>query len=858
MLRKKFKEINIEEFTSRLPGVWPGYSAGTLYFFDSASVDDGDLMSNYGTYPVNLWLKFNEDNVPSLIPFSSQEGVYSQYELFTYQRISECYAFFRKYYWLLNHGGNCSRVYSSATEYYETESRGSYARFMAFGTDEDTYRKMDEEFARNHGKIQLNERIVECDGDVSGYSSVSDAGFFGYICTKLVPSVAIPSEYRDGWQGKEALYVPDARRWLGWFKENKGSEDCCIGIEYKRRGGDKMSEILDDFLSSVDESIISRSQFTVPEGLLVKYWVPKAGVTILGADSLVSIGQRRPLAEDYVLGMKYNPGNIVSYDDSFYLKKAAGDSYSFDSNYLDMSFNDDGWDESVEGETVIDKRYYAVKNDGSIVRGETEDKVRQELYDVYGCTEGNMAYVGGEFFPVMTGEVMTASAARTYDKKEKNYLVRRDINTNKPYIVINGNRKFADRVENGYSFERVFGDNTVFPFAPTDDSETRYYESDGAINIVNPTGTQIYHDTCNVMGITYGISANTALSAYTIVPEFMEHDGYSAISYNSSMKSCFLWYSDPDSYIEDGYVMTGTTSSRLELLEYRNTECDKAVLAFDYSSRILNGLNTTGHWVPMPGDILEPMYQVGNVSMLSAFTDIDGEERIAGNIVTAMTVYYKDYNGKIVSETMKACKRFKVIQAISESTAVKNSMTGTSFMDGIFCEIVYCIGATLKYTPESGYTLMPPESGYTDGVTYTEETMLEMKSERFTTRNGIRNASGVEEGYEGYPVYYYDVIRETSYVDDGYGNYRTEYLADFSAGINGIRTKDMFCSVPSASTVATEYDVCQVLPQNAVSDIYIERGVNAAFEKHLKLGEVTNLDALLLYGNGYFSFLSES
>jgi hypothetical protein len=39
------------------------------------------------------------------------------------------------------------------------------------------------------------------------------------------------------------------------------------------------------------------------------------------------------------------------------------------------------------------------------------------------------------------------------------------------------------------------------------------------------------------------------------------------------------------------------------------------------------------------------------------------------------------------------------------------------------------------------------------------------------------------------------------------------------------------------------------------SDIYIDRGINAAFEKHLKLGEVTSLEALEQYGNGYFKIM---
>ena len=43
--------------------------------------------------------------------------------------------------------------------------------------------------------------------------------------------------------------------------------------------------------------------------------------------------------------------------------------------------------------------------------------------------------------------------------------------------------------------------------------------------------------------------------------------------------------------------------------------------------------------------------------------------------------------------------------------------------------------------------------------------------------------------------------------------------------------------------------------ENIDSDIYIERGINAAFERHLKLGEVTSLEALEQYSNGYFTII---
>ena len=52
-----------------------------------------------------------------------------------------------------------------------------------------------------------------------------------------------------------------------------------------------------------------------------------------------------------------------------------------------------------------------------------------------------------------------------------------------------------------------------------------------------------------------------------------------------------------------------------------------------------------------------------------------------------------------------------------------------------------------------------------------------------------------------------------------------------------------------------EYRVGIAGPESVEGDIYIDRGINSAFEKHLKLGEVTSLESLLQYGNGYFKIM---
>jgi hypothetical protein len=53
-----------------------------------------------------------------------------------------------------------------------------------------------------------------------------------------------------------------------------------------------------------------------------------------------------------------------------------------------------------------------------------------------------------------------------------------------------------------------------------------------------------------------------------------------------------------------------------------------------------------------------------------------------------------------------------------------------------------------------------------------------------------------------------------------------------------------------------EYMFGSATMQNVDADIYIDRGINAAIDKHLKLGEVTSMEALENYNNGYFKIMN--
>ena len=98
-------------------------------------------------------------------------------------------------------------------------------------------------------------------------------------------------------------------------------------------------------------------------------------------------------------------------------------------------------------------------------------------------------------------------------------------------------------------------------------------------------------------------------------------------------------------------------------------------------------------------------------------------------------------------------------------------------------------------------------------------------------------------------------------VSDAYDTKRMEPLARFESeiDINGyydeVYGDDISTKTEVYPIFREEYRLGISSMQNVDSDIYIDRGINAAFEKHIKLGEVTSLEALENYGNSWFKMI---
>ena len=112
-----------------------------------------------------------------------------------------------------------------------------------------------------------------------------------------------------------------------------------------------------------------------------------------------------------------------------------------------------------------------------------------------------------------------------------------------------------------------------------------------------------------------------------------------------------------------------------------------------------------------------------------------------------------------------------------------------------------------------------------------------------------------------YPVYVYEMLQNDSYIAtfkaqiNTYKNSSTTKESKIENSYSKKDDMDSHNGLDVYPTYQEAYNIGVVSSPIIDSNVNIYRGNNAAFEKHLKLGEVTSLEALENYTNGYFNMI---
>lgn len=872
---------SLEWFKSRLPSVYPSYDGDELLFFDEESIKkrDNRLMSNYGTVPLDI--------CPKLLGYKGFEDDFK----ISWNTFSKWFHEFKLYYWLLNDGGSCKRVYSSATDFYDSEYKPSSTVQLPFGSDRSSYEELDKSFKERGGNVSEIKNSCEGKDDkvVVGYR---DNGFFKWICDNIVPSFEIPSEYVGYWNTNR-IYYPNVISWISWFEERKGypselnkcaeSDDCCDCEEYIRRGGEKLLESLKTWFKETNSNILKIKG--IIEGNLQNF-APHAFCEInvsscFGKPSLQSI-----LSEEYNTKTDFRHGNydstsntsggtVVDVDGvSMHFKKGfkPNGGSTFNEKYMEMEYDDRVFEEYLPMYANDNKSsfsvpngmtYYGVDKDGVKKYGSEDDY--KDGFSTKFSTEAKIERNGKYGWFLIDEELYEVSPIESVEMNGEKIPVFRENGTNTPYVIVGGRDVYAeyDFKSNSYSFS--FNGNATFKRNPSQDSldasGIRCISYNGVIKTFPSTSDTITFSLSNGDTVDYNL-----IDGYSIVDDSIYYiykgkvtsgDTLDEVAEDEATMSgdVITIKAKGDIKISKCNVIIGTTSSKLLGLRSFNVMTDD-------NGNMIEALNTTPtkdtyNYQPLEGSELEPLYQVGNVACISAFSlsyeDYENNKkneprpiRHVGNIISSMKFYYADANGDEISYTVTevggAIK--SSLNAIRESTKkateYKNNYPMEVVSDNVYCEIVYNIGATIVYDKEKSSYYISGDSG----VEYTEI----VEFEKVKTEYYLGNDS------HSYPIYVYKLRQGDS------------PTASFTAPINVFDTSltttyssidgmDDYNGLDAYPTFQDAYNIGISSLPIVDSDVNIDRGNNAAFEKHLKIGEVTSLEALENYTNGYFKMM---
>lgn len=869
------KEISLEPMTSRLPGVLPAYKDGKLMLFDESSLGKRgyEYPSNYGMIPVLLAIN------PSTHTLDCNGFKLS------WETISKWYAFFVEYYNLLKDYGHCGRVYVSAVDYYENESREKYADQMKYGSDKKTYQEIDRIFAERGGRIGAPTRCSNIITDVT------DIGFFDWMKKNLIPTFEIPTTYRDAWK-KKFLYYPDVIKWIGWFSNRtsytqpcSATSDCCDCDKYFSLGGSNMLGLLRNWYNGIQNNINALNSFVNSN---LSCTIPTIDEKINLQVSIDDIGEFSIFSNEYKLGANYaglivttgktsdnDIESVINYnsnklgrtvvikDGRTLILKSGKTGYKYNVTTKEKEFKPDDWEDYTEvyvsenkNQFTTNFNYYGFDQYGNKVTGSTTDVVINSIRKKYEIVWDSGIYMDGNIYEIEEDEYLTVN--------NKTYYVKREKDTQTPYTFINGKKSYA--IFDNRNFNYYFSEYTSKRFPRVRNGNTKKY-------ITCRYGSyEVNGGSVNVLGNIYykidGYFYSDASIMYVIGSSVYEPDSLSIAPTSGYTVSGNYAIDNTDNPVvfETGLI-TGTTTSKLYKLRSSNVTTD------DIGNELEGIFNIDGTKVnqqPQQGEELNLLYEKGNVANIMAFSKTSGttdpeeaakltENYYIGDIITNMWFYYVDVYGNPVGT-----KKAWATSSLSTIKSITKPESSILLNDNIFCDIEYCIGATLKRESGGEFQLATTlkngvKANY--GVKYTETVQFVKSNVEYYLKQSNSKATPVENKTVkthsvSYPVVCYLLKQD----DDGTTPFEmqslTFYGSSASPSIPENGDMEKFNGTTVYPVFRQEYMFGNSSMEKVDTDIYIDRGINAALDKHLKLGEVTNMEALLEYNNGFFKIMN--
>ena len=619
-------------------------------------------------------------------------------------------------------------------------------------------------------------------------------------------------------------------------------------------------------------------------------------IPILFTNTIDDMGEFSIFCDDWEAGEEYTKDSLSIYDEKVWIKYGTdyGSIYSdrykelyfpqisgmpHDENYqwyeksgANISYSKEQWkDYTDEYFLKTDTKYskkiqsgttYTNRNGKVFYNAHPKNDIAYK-YDIIKNNELGFYIINNEIFEPYKTEYINYNNEYIFVYDADNF-----VQLNEKYCYVKGQKIYSKTKEDGYSHYFLI------------DGDEYNVEKDGLFISYKGIAYKINNNIININGINYPKidsyaiinGKNYFISSNKIVTLTRDNNTYSLNDTLVTDLGVHLsdFNSKSSGYTIDGdivYVlkpyneysvetMSGYTESKLSSFESYHIAYD------DMGNKLPGALvkNADGTYkTPKEKDYLDLPYRVGNVSDLSVMEyDTDGKtpKTFFGNILTSIIFYYVDYYDNIIEDTKVECGlNDSLLEKINEcKDKLKTFKKGHAednyisekhyyIKDEIRCNIKYHMGAIIQSDLE---TIQE------DGIVYEEEVKLVDKTFDYMYDEF---SSCIIHYYEFEYNDMFDEMNEysndTCKVGKAYFSFKIDDL--ISDKQKGYRAKHD--GMIAAPVFREEYKFGSSSLENIESNIYIDRGFSASYEKHLKLLDVKSMEALENMGNGFYNII---
>jgi len=778
-------------------------------------------------------------------------------KIITYYTLNKWYSFFENYYKLIKNVDG-KKSYNDAIEYY-------YGEIKVRNEWQETFYK------------DLDDKFIALGGDIT----------YNWITSNYILQYSIPAKFVDAWK-MTTLFYSNAIKWYRWFKEMyekygqlAATEDCknddCV--KYINLGGAELYNDLKNWAERIDINctVTNSASITIPISL---------------SNSIDDFGEMSIFSNEWEEGVDYHNTLSSSAGTTIYqpyiTNNETGEKSASDETYVIKSNNVSGYEYNDYYENVFKKDDWLNYTDYYISHNTNEFDVKGVTSYTFSPLNGKIIYnpekitseipinkienvcINGNTYEVIDGKYVelcydSNTIADVKYRKNNKLPVFKDGSLE--YAIFNGKRKYVE-VDNGV--EKIYflkGSNCYDEGCNVKSgkyvlyNDVLYFVDDNYLTI-EEDGVEFTYQALEGY-FNYGSTIFYILNGNIVIPNVLEYD--------ESTNSYMFTYKIPskeqlnilgidkfvllDNTVEIYYlfekkncnIVSGYCDSKLDLIRRKEISTDdlgNELPGYFRSVVDINKTDDTSHYnVTYDECTLDILYKVGEVSELKNFGG-----HFIGNIITNIEFYYKDSSHKKVIR--HSANEDNALDAINYCEREYDALNNSTVVNTMMCDITYYLGTEIE---KDGTNYSRIDNSY--GVKYIDSVYVYKKvgtfylndDEAFTFKYYLlsQDVSSIEltdfnDIAKSDVSTYFEI---TPMLYDNNGHLVNEELFGGFEKNNGVIATPVF---------RTEFNLASSMPQNIKADIYIDRGISAAYEKHLKLQEIKSVESIENMGNGYF------